>query len=197
MGNRDPRVDAYIAESADFAKPILAHVRSLVHEACPDAQETIKWSVPHFEYEGVLCGMAAFKQHCNVILWRAALIAGGEGRDEKGQITNIRTLSDLPDDKTMKHLIREGARLNAEGVKAPPRRKTVNRAVAIPIELKSALAKNKKATAAFERLSPSHKREYAEWIAEAKAEETRRRRVKSAIEWIAEGKSRNWKYERR
>ena len=197
MGNRDPRVDAYIAESADFAKPILAHVRSLVHEACPDAQETIKWSVPHFEHEGILCGIAAFKQHCNVILWKAALIPGGKGRDEKGQITKVRTLSDLPDDNTMKDLIREGARLNAEGVKAPRRRKTASKAVAVPIELKAALAKNKKATAAFERLSPSHKREYAEWIAEAKAEETRRRRVKSAIEWIAEGKSRNWKYERR
>ena len=197
MGHRDPRVDAYIARSADFAKPILAHVRSLVHEACPDAQETIKWSVPHFEYEGILCGMAAFKQHCNVILWKAAVIPGGKGRDEKGQITRIRTLSDLPDDKTMKHLIREGARLNAERVKAPRRRKTTSKAVAVPIELKSALAKNKKAAAAFEKLSPSHKREYAEWIAEAKAEETRQRRVKSAIGWIAEGKSRNWKYQRR
>ncbi|HEX2602315.1 MAG TPA: YdeI/OmpD-associated family protein [Gemmatimonadaceae bacterium] len=197
MGNRDPRVDAYIAESADFAKPILAHVRSLVHEACPDAQETIKWSVPHFEYEGVLCGIAAFKQHCNVILWKAALIPGGEGRDEKGQITKVRTLSDLPDDNTMKDLIREGARLNAEGVKAPRRRKTASKAVAVPIELKAALAKNKKAAAAFEKLPPSHKREYAVWIAEAKTEETRRRRVESAIEWIAEGKSRNWKYERR
>ena len=197
MGNRDPRVDAYIARSADFAKPILDHVRSLVHEACPDAQETIKWSVPHFEYEGILCGMAAFKQHCNVILWKAAVIPGGKGRDEKGQITRIRTLSDLPDDKTMKHLISEGARLNTERVKAPRRRKTTSKAVAVPIELKSALAKNKKAAAAFEKLSPSHKREYAEWIAEAKAEETRQRRVKSAIEWIAEGKSRNWKYQRR
>jgi len=97
----------------------------------------------------------------------------------------------------MKDLIREGARLNAEGVKAPRRRKTASKAVAVPIELKAALAKNKKAAAAFEKLPPSHKREYAVWIAEAKTEETRRRRVKSAIEWIAEGKSRNWKYERR
>lgn len=197
MAKRDPRVDAYIAKSGDFAKPILNHVRSLVHETVPEAEETIKWSVPHFEYKGVICGMAAFKQHCNIILWKAALIPGGKGRDEKGQITNIRTLSDLPDDKTMRHLLREGARLNEEGVKAPPRTKPTKKPVAIPAELKSALATNRKAAAAFEKFPPSHKREYAEWIAEAKGEETRQRRVKSAIEWIAEGKSRNWKYERR
>ena len=197
MGKRDPRVDAYIAKSADFAKPILTHVRSLVHEVCPEVEETMKWSAPHFDYKGVLCGMAAFKRHCNVILWKAALIPGGEGRDEKGQIRNITTLSDLPDDKTMKHLLREGARLNDEGVKAPPRRKAARKSVAVPPELKSALATNKKAAAAFETFPPSHKREYSEWIAEAKGEETRQRRVKTAIEWIAEGKSRNWKYERR
>ncbi|HET7614787.1 MAG TPA: YdeI/OmpD-associated family protein [Gemmatimonadaceae bacterium] len=196
MGKRDPRVDAYIAKSGEFAKPILTHVRSLVHDVVPEAEETIKWSVPHFDYKGVLCGMAAFKQHCNIILWKAALIPGGKGRDEKGQITNIRNMADLPDDKTMKHLLREGARLNAEGVKGPPRNKPTKKPVAIPAQLKSALAKNKKAAAAFEKFPPSHKREYAEWIAEAKGEDTRQRRVKSAIEWIAEGKSRNWKYER-
>jgi len=197
MGKRDSRVDAYIAKSADFAKPILTHVRSLVHEACPAVEETIKWSVPHFEYRGVLCGMAAFKQHCNVILWKAALIPGGKGRDEKGQITNVRSLSDLPDDKTMLHLISEGARLNEQGVKPPPRRSVAKKTVSIPSELTAALRKNKKAAAAFKKFPPSHKREYAEWIAEAKGEETRQRRVRSAIEWIAEGKSRNWKYERR
>jgi len=197
MGKRDSRVDAYIAKSADFAKPILTHVRSLVHEACPAVEETIKWSVPHFEYKGVLCGMAAFKQHCNVILWKAALIPGGKGRDEKGQITNVRSLSDLPDDKTMLHLISEGARLNEQGVKPPPRRSVAKKTVSIPSELTAALRKNKKAAAAFKKFPPSHKREYAEWIAEAKGEETRQRRVRSAIEWIAEGKSRNWKYERR
>ncbi|HET9775056.1 MAG TPA: YdeI/OmpD-associated family protein [Gemmatimonadaceae bacterium] len=197
MGKRDARVDAYIAKSGDFAKPILSHVRSLVHDAVPEAGETIKWSVPHFEYKGILCGMAAFKQHCNIILWKAALIPGGKGRDEKGQITNIRTLADLPDDKTMSHLLREGARLNEEGVKGAPRSKAVKKPVAIPAELKTALARNKKAAAAFEKFPPSHKREYAEWIAEAKGEETRQRRVTSAIKWIAEGKARNWKYERR
>lgn len=198
MGKRDPRVDAYIAKSADFARPILSHVRSLIHEACPDAVETMKWSVPHYEHKGILCGVAAFKQHCNIILWKGALIAGGEGRDEKGQIRNITSLEDLPDDATMKHLIQEAARLNEQGVKADPRRRnTVKKPVALPVELRKALKRNRRAATAFEKFPPSHKREYAEWIAEAKGADTRQRRAENAIEWIAEGKSRNWKYERR
>lgn len=199
MGKRDPRVDAYVAKSADFAKPILSHVRDLVHEACPGVEETVKWSVPHFEYKGVLCGMAAFKQHCNLIIWKGGLIPGGEGRDEKGHFRNITSLSDLPSDTRMRELFREAARLNEAGGKAPPRTrsKTAARSLVVPAELKMALQKNKKAAAAFERFSPSHKREYAEWIADAKGDETRRRRIENAIEWIAEGKSRNWKYERR
>ena len=198
MGKRDPRVDAYIAKAPEFAKPILSRVRALVHEACPDVQETMKWSVPHFEHRGVLCGMAAFKQHCNIILWKGALIPGGAGRDEKGNFRNVAALSDLPSDKSMLALFREAARLNEEGVKSPSRKRATaaGKPLAIPAELARALARNKKAAAAFEKFPPSHKREYARWIAEAKGDDTRQRRVKSAIEWIAAGKSRNWKYER-
>src|SRR4051812_5005635 len=101
MSKRDPRVDAYIGKAPDFARPILSHVRVLVHEACPDVQETMKWSVPHFEHCGVLCGMAAFKRHCNIILWKGAMIPGGSGRDDKGNFRNITSLADLPPDKSM------------------------------------------------------------------------------------------------
>jgi|1185.fasta_scaffold83714_3 hypothetical protein len=198
MGNRDTRVDAYIAKSPEFARPILSRVRALVHEACPDVEETMKWSVPHFEHRGVLCGMAAFKQHCNIILWKGALIAGGKGRDEKGNFRNITTLADLPTDKTMIALLEKAARLNEEGVKSPARKSaTARKPIPVPAELASALARNKKAAAAFEKFPPSHKREYSQWIAEAKGDDTRQRRVKSAIEWIASGKPRNWKYEKR
>jgi hypothetical protein len=198
MGKRDARVDAYIAKSGDFAKPILTHVRAVIHEACPEVEETMKWSAPHFDYKGVLCGMAAFKQHCNIILWKGALIPGGEGRDEKGNFRNIASVADLPSDKQLKALFREAARLNEEGVKAAPRaRAKTAKPVRVPPELEKALSRNKKAAAAFEKFPPSHRREYAEWIAEAKGEDTRQRRVKNAIEWITAGKSRNWKYEKR
>ena len=198
MEKRDPRVDAYIGKAPDFARPILTHVRALVHKACPDVQETMKWSVPHFEHRGVLCGMAAFKQHCNIILWKGALIPGGSGRDEKGNFRNITSVADLPSDKVMVALFEQAARLNEEGIKPPrARAKAASKPLSVPAELASALARNKKAAAAFEKFPPSHKREYAQWIAEAKGDETRQRRVKSAIEWISSGKSRNWKYEKR
>lgn len=196
MGKRDPRIDAYIGKAPEFARPILIHVRSLVHEVVPDVEETMKWSVPHFDYKGVLCGMAAFKQHCNLIMWKGALIPGDDGRDAKGQFRNITSLSDLPPDKTMKALLRKAAELNEQGVKTP-RTARPKKPLTVPAELKGALRKNKKAAAAFQKFPPSHKREYAEWISEAKGADTRQRRVETAVEWIAEGKSRNWKYERR
>jgi uncharacterized protein YdeI (YjbR/CyaY-like superfamily) len=197
MGKRDQRIDAYIAKSAEFARPILTRVRAAVHEACPDVEETMKWSAPHFEYKGVLCGMAAFKQHCNIILWKGALIPGNEGRDDKGHFRNITSVSDLPTDKIMTQIFRAAAELNEQGIKAPRAAKKTTKRLTMPAELKSALARNRKASAAFDKFPPSHKREYAEWIADAKGEETRQRRVKTALEWIAEGKSRNWKYEKR
>ena len=198
MSKRDPRVDAYIAKAPDFARPVLSHVRELVHQACPEIEETMKWSVPHFEQGGVLCGMAAFRQHCNIILWKGALIPGGKGRDEKGNFRNVTSLADLPSDKSMVALFKEAARLNEDGIKRPPRKRAAaaGKPLSLPAELARALARNKKAAAAFEKFPPSHKREYVRWIAEAKGADTRQRRVKSAIEWIAAGKSRNWKYER-
>jgi len=196
MAKKDPRVDAYIARSADFAKPILSHFRALVHQAWPEVEETIKWSAPHFDYKGVLCGMAAFKQHCNFILWKAPLVMGGRGNGEGGPLRDITKLSDLPPDKTIIGWVSDAAKLNDQGVKTPRAMKP-KKPVKVPKELTTALAKNKKAAAAFENFPPSHKREYADWIAEAKGADTRQRRVDSAIEWIAEGKSRNWKYEKR
>ncbi len=196
MGKRDPRVDAYIQRSGEFARPILTHVRELVHEACPDVVETVKWGAPHFDYEGVLCGMAAFKQHCNVILWKASLVIGEGANHAGGPLRDITKLSDLPSDKTLKGWIRQAAKLNEQGVKAPRATKP-KKPLVVPRELTNALARNKKAAARFERFPPSHKREYADWISDAKGADTRQRRVDTAMEWIAEGKSRNWKYEKR
>jgi hypothetical protein len=196
VGKRDPRVDTYIAKSATFAQPILSHIRELVHEACPSVEETIKWGAPHFDYEGVLCGMAAFKRHCNMILWKGNLVIGDGANAAGGPLRNIAKLSDLPSDKTLAGYIKQAAKLNEQGVKAPKRTKP-QRTLVVPIELTKALKKNRKAAAAFEKFPPSHKREYADWISDAKGADTRQRRVDTAVEWMAEGKSRNWKYERR
>lgn len=196
MPNRDPRVDAYIAKSADFAKPILRHLREVVHDACPQAEETIKWGFPHLTHEGILCGMAAFKEHCALVLWKGSLIVGDGDRGAMGHLGKITKLSDLPPKKVLASYIKQAMKLNEAGVKSPTRSKPkARKPVVVPAELKRALAGNKTAAAKFEAFPPSHKREYAEWIAEAKGANTRERRVRQAIEWISSGKSRNWKYQ--
>ncbi len=200
MGKRDPRVDAYIERSADFAKPILNELRRAVHAACPGAEEDMKWSFPHFMYKGMLCSMAAFKQHAAFGFWKGSLVIGDASRNSEamGHLGRITSVADLPPRETLAGYIRTAAALNNNGVKvARPARKTPRRAARVPADFAAALGKNRKAGAAFEQFPPSHKREYIEWIAGAKTAETRARRLSTAIQWIAEGKSHNWRYERK
>ena len=200
MGTRDPRVDAYIAKSAEFARPILTHLREVVHDACPDAEEAMKWSFPHFMYKGMLCSMASFKEHCAFGFWKGSLIVDERGKsleEAMGQFGRIRKLSDLPSKKVLTGYVRKAMALNEAGVKAPARAKAREKAEpVVPDDLAAALKKNEKARATFEGFSPSHKREYIEWLTEAKGDDTRKRRLETAIEWMADGKSRNWKYMR-
>ena len=202
MGGRDPRIDAYIAASADFAQPILLRLRALVHEACPAVEEGIKWGFPHFMYKGILCSMASFKQHCAFGFWQGGAVVGAggaAGEAAMGQFGRIRSEADLPTDDAIRGYVAEAVRLKDARVKTPRRTaaKPPRAEVAVPEMLARALASHDAPRAAFERLAPSQRREYAEWVAEAKTDATRARRVATALEWIAEGKSRNWKYERR
>ena len=198
MATKDPRIDAYIARSADFAKPILKHLRKVVHAGCPDVVETIKWSMPHFDYKGVMCGMAAFKEHCAFGFWKADLILDRDKQAKKsgmGSFGCIKSLADLPSEKTLIGYVNKAAALNAAGIKAPGRTQPKKRKpLAMPDDFTAALKKNAKARNAFENFSPSHRREYIEWITEAKREETRKERLGKSIRWLTEGKARNWKY---
>ncbi len=196
MGKKDPRVDAYIAKSADFAKPILRHLREIVHKGCPEVEETMKWSLPHFMYRGMLCSMAAFKSHCAFGFWKSKLIAP-EKPEAMGQFGRIASISDLPRDSMLLDYVREAARLNETGEKVARKPPRPREALANPPDLAAVLRKNEKARATFEGFSPSHRREYVEWITDAKTEETRKKRLDTAVEWMAEGKPRNWKYMRR
>ena len=198
MGTRDPRVDAYIAKSADFAKPILEHIRAVVHEACPEVEETTKWSVPHFDYKGMMCGMAAFKQHCTFGFWKGSLVLGGDTRDVDGmgQFGRLQKVSDLPSKKVLKGYIKKAMQLNDEGVKPERAVRSKKPDLPVPDYMRAALRRNRKAQSAFDAFSPSHRREYIEWITEAKSDATRERRLETALEWLSEGKSRNWKYQR-
>jgi uncharacterized protein YdeI (YjbR/CyaY-like superfamily) len=196
MGTRDPRVDAYIAKSPEFAKPILTHIRELVHAACPEAGETMKWSTPHFDYRGeMMCAMAAFKEHAALRFWKAPLIKGLDGGgDSAGQFGRLASVKELPGKQVLSGYIKQAMALNDQGVTVKKPKTAPKPEAEVPKELAAALAKNKKAKAVFEAFPPGHRREYCEWIAEAKRDETKTKRVTQAVEWIAEGKSRNWKY---
>jgi uncharacterized protein YdeI (YjbR/CyaY-like superfamily) len=198
MGRRDPRIDAYIAKQKEFAKPILMRLRDVVHTACPDVEETIKWSSPFFDYKGQpMCGMAAFKEHAAFHFWKGSLIDGldSEGRGSIGSVGRLTSVKDLPNKKQLTAYIKAAMKLNDEGIVVPKTKTAPKTEAKVPPELATALAQNRKAQTAFEKFPPSHRREYVEWITEAKRDETKAKRVARAVEWIAEGKSRNWKYQ--
>jgi uncharacterized protein YdeI (YjbR/CyaY-like superfamily) len=199
MGTRDKRVDAYIQRSAQFAQPILRELREIVHEACPEVEETMKWSFPHFDYKGMLCSMAAFKQHCAFGFWKSKLVLGDDNksRDAMGQFGRITSLKDLPSRRALIGYIKKAKELNDAGIKAArPKPRQDKKELIVPDYFTAAIKKNKKAVATFEAFPYSHKKEYVEWVTEAKTEETRQKRLATSVEWLAEGKSRNWKYER-
>jgi uncharacterized protein YdeI (YjbR/CyaY-like superfamily) len=199
MGTKDPRVDAYIANAAPFAKPVLEHFRQVVHGACPDVEETVRWGFPHFDAQGMLCSMASFKAHCAFGFHKAALLFADSPAKggAMGQLGRVASVSDLPPKRELVRLLKAARALNAEGVSAARPKAAPKGAVEVPEDLAAALRRSAKARATFEGLPPGHRREYVEWVVEAKRDETRRRRLAQAIEWLAEGKSRNWKYERK
>lgn len=195
-GTKDPRIDDYIARAQPFARPILKHVRKVVHAGCPAVAETMKWSFPHFEYHGILCSMAAFKAHCAFGFWKGGLLSdvGVGSAEAMGQFGRITSVDDLPDERTLVRLVARAAALNEQGTTAPRPKKHPKPPLATPADLLAALKRNRKALASFESFPPSHQREYVEWITEAKTDATRQRRLETAVAWMATGKRRNWKY---
>jgi uncharacterized protein YdeI (YjbR/CyaY-like superfamily) len=199
IAHHDSRIDAYIEKSADFAKPILNYLRDVVHDACPQVHETVKWSMPFFEHHGLLAMMAAFKQHCGFGLWNGGMVLdkGARSQDAMGQFGRITSIKDLPPRRVLLGYIREAARLNEEGKKAPPKaRKKTDRVLELPDYFTAALRRNKQALANFEAFSYTKRKDYVDWLIEAKTEATREKRLATALEWIGENKGRNWKYER-
>ena len=197
MGTRDPRIDAYIAKQADFARPILEHLREVVHAAVPGVEETIKWGSPHFAYHGLLAGMAAFKAHATFGLWRGREVVPGGGEDgAMGQFGRLASVRDLPSKKALVALLKAAAKLNEQHVPRPAKPAAARKPAPRPSPaFAAAIAANAKAAATFAAFAPSCRREYVEWIDEARREDTRARRIAQAVEWLAEGKKRHWKYE--
>jgi len=204
MAKKEKALDAYIAKSADFAKPILNHIRELVHKTCPEVEEKMKWSFPHFDYKGeMMCSMAAFKQHAVFGFWKAALmkdpvlVENARSETAMGHLGRLTSVKDLPSDKKMIAWIKEAMKLNEQGIKVAKPKPAEKKELVVPDYFVKALNKNKKAKQVFDNFAYSHRKEYLQWITEAKTEETRNKRMATALEWIAEGKGRNWKYERK
>ena len=196
MPKCDPRVDEYIAGAPEFARPILEHLRASVHRICPLVEETVKWRMPSFQYHGLMCAMAAFKQHCTFSFWKEQLVVGGAAETgSHGQFGRIQRLQDLPSDKVLAGYLKKAMQLNESGTSTLRARRAPRAAPATPEDLAAALKKNKNAASTFAAFSASCKREYVEWITEAKREDTRAKRVATAVEWMADGKQRNWKYQ--
>jgi uncharacterized protein YdeI (YjbR/CyaY-like superfamily) len=201
MGQFDERIDAYIAKSADFARPILIHIREVVHRASPLINETIKWGMPFFDYKGPICMMASFKQHCAFGFWKASrlndpqgLLKGSDEESSAGSFGRINKMEDLPSDEALIGFIHQMIAFNESGVKEPKKPSAPKPELPTPADFDKLLRENLAAMEIFEKFSPSHKREYIEWITEAKTDITREKRMLQAIEQITEGKSRNWKY---
>jgi uncharacterized protein YdeI (YjbR/CyaY-like superfamily) len=198
----DPGVDSYIESAADFAKPMLRLFRNVIHDGCPAVEEAIKWRTPAFLYKKkILFSMAAFKEHCRFIFWRPEIAAllkqdGLEADRDAAFLPKIRSMADMPSKSKLQQYIRETRRLADESPRSPMRKRPAKPKpeIAMPPEFAMALKRNTSAAANFEKLSPSHRREYLEWIADAKRPETRDKRISQAMEWLAEGKPRNWKY---
>ena len=203
MPSNDPRIDAYIEKKADFARPVLKHLRLLVHKACPGAEETIKWGMPYFDYKGnALCGMAAFKEHCTFLFWKAKLmqdpekILQVEKRGAMGNFDRITSMKYRHSDKILIAYIKEAAKLNENDIKLPPRKKAAVAELKMPLDFAAALKKNKKAQAFFDGLSYGYKKDFVELVTTAKQEKTRLERIAKVVDHCAEGRKLNDKYKK-
>ena len=196
--SRDPRVDSYIARQADFARPILEHLRAAIHAASTEVEESLKWSMPAFLYQGkILANMAAFKAHASFGFWRGREVVGETGaeRDSMGQFGRLTALDDLPPPAELDAMVRKAMAVIDSGPAAPKPKKPPKPELPTPDDLRAALDSAPKAAATYDSFPPGCRREYVEWVTEAKRPETRAKRVAQAVEWMAEGKKRNWKYE--
>ena len=192
----DPRVDDYIARKSGFAKSILKELRRRVHAACPEAEETLKWGAPAFMYKGsILANMAAFKAHAVFGFWQGEAVTGDSGKGAMGSFGRLTSVADLPSEKEFAALVEKAKALIDSGGKRPRPIKHPKADIPVPEDLRQALDQSPAAAATFEAFSPSCRREYLEWVVDAKRPETRAKRVAQAAEWMAQGKKRNWKYE--
>jgi len=203
MTKPNPEVDAYIAKSADFAKPILEYLRNLIHDTCPDVEEFIKWGIPHLDYRGdMMCILASSSKHCSFSLYKAELMSDPKllesvkNGQKMGYMDKIKAFSDLPSEETLVAYIKEAMMLNEKGIKKAKPVSDKPKVLEVPDYFAEKLAAHPKAKEIFETKSASFRKDYLVWIIDAKTEATRQKRMDESIEWISEGKGRFWQYQK-
>lgn len=193
---RDDRIDAYIEKAAPFARPILGQLRDWIHAACPEAEETMRWSSPSFTYKGrILAGMAAFKAHASFGFWQGEAAAGEKGEGAMGQLGRLTSLADLPDEAAFRAMVEKAMALGETGAKRPAKH-VPRAAIAMPDDFNDAIEIAPAAAATWAGFPPGKRHDYLEWVTEAKRPDTRAKRIAQSVEWLAEGKARHWKYEK-
>jgi uncharacterized protein YdeI (YjbR/CyaY-like superfamily) len=201
--NFNPQVTAYLADCAEFARPIMNHLRQLLHATCPSVVEQIKWGILHFDYHGdMMCIFAAHAKHCSFTFFKQAIMSDARLRENidfpaaKRFMGRLTCLADLPPDRELIALIKEAMALNEKGIKLAPQPAKTPAVIEMPVEFASELSKHPQANSIFESKPASFRKEYLVWITAAKTDVTRQARIGEAISWIAQGKGRFWKYQK-
>ncbi|MEO9802317.1 MAG: YdeI/OmpD-associated family protein [Reichenbachiella sp.] len=191
------KIDAYLTTVSSEHRPVLELIRKTVNAVDDRIQEDWKWRAPCFSLEGLVCWFVAFKSHVGLNFFKGALIEDihnafveSEDEDKGNRMIHFKSIDEVKV-KVIQDYVKQAVLLNEQGIKIDfPKRKTLE----TPDYLIEALNKNKKAKDVFESFTDAQRKDYIEWLVEAKREETRNKRMTQAIEWIAEGKTRNWKY---
>lgn len=196
MNEASENITAYIEKATPEFKEVMIALRSVLNNPNFDIKEDWKWGAPNFNNEGMICWLAHFRNHVGMNFFKGTLIKDKYNlfthyREEKGnrqlKFSDINQI--IPEQ--IEYYIEEAIKLNQENIKVV--KKEID--TSLPLDLETELNNNPKAKMFFESLAPSYKRDYIEWIEEAKREATRTKRLATTMEWLSEGKKKNWKYE--
>jgi len=192
--NASKLIDEAFSKFTGFQKEYCNHLRKLIHKAMPDVKEDWKWG-PNFNVNGMVCGVWGFKDHVKLVFFKGSAMKDtyklfNQGKENEGNRSINFSSADKIDDKKIIEYLKEAAEINRKGIKLV--KKEIK--VVMPAILVKALNKDKASKTYFESLAPSHRRDYADYISQAKQEETQLRRLDKVMEMLTDKRTLNDKY---
>jgi hypothetical protein len=191
------RINLYIAELPDWQRKHLVRVRQLIHSTEERIEEAWRGNAPHFDHQGSLIGMHAFKSCVSIWFHKGASLKDGHGlfklteKDAEREVRKYKIHEgESINEKAFLDLLKQALKVNAAQAGGAETKPT-SRALVVPSDMEQVLRKDEQAWAQWEGLAASHKREYVEWITDAKQDETRKRRLAKALEMIRDGQAKN------